>query len=154
MTPAGRHKTGRSLVTDVMTGDSNGASIVRFAQARIVTADVSRLARFYEEVLGVSATGSDEYVELRTAGVALAICSQRAMDMYGARAAVPASNRSVVLDFEVQDVDAERHRLASLVPSFVLEPTTQPWGNRSALLRDPDGNLINLFSLAASRAPR
>jgi uncharacterized glyoxalase superfamily protein PhnB len=74
--------------------------------------------------------------------------------MYGARAALPASNRSVVLDFEVRDVDAERDRLASLVPSFVLEPTTQPWGNRSALLRDPDGNLINLFSLVASHVRR
>jgi catechol 2,3-dioxygenase-like lactoylglutathione lyase family enzyme len=29
---------------------------------------------------------------------------------------------------------------------FVQEPTTMPWGNRSVLLRDPDGNLINLFT--------
>jgi len=26
-------------------------------------------------------------------------------------------------------------------------PTTlMPWGNRSLLLRDPDGNLVNIFS--------
>ncbi|MDX6235491.1 MAG: hypothetical protein QOG10_306, partial [Kribbellaceae bacterium] len=29
---------------------------------------------------------------------------------------------------------------------FVQEPTTMPWGNRSVLLRDPDGNLVNLFT--------
>jgi uncharacterized glyoxalase superfamily protein PhnB len=119
---------------------------VRLAQARIVTADVARLSRFYENILEVSAAGSDEYVELRTAGATLAISSQRAMDLYGARAAVPAENRSVILDFEVSDVDATRRRLADLVESFVLEPTTQPWGNRSMLFRDPDGNLINFFS--------
>jgi predicted enzyme related to lactoylglutathione lyase len=119
---------------------------VRLAQARIVTSDVARLSRFYESVLGVSAAGSDEYVELRTAGATLAISSQRAMDLYGARAAVPAENRSVILDFEVSDVDATRRRLTDLVESFVLEPTTQPWGNRSMLFRDPDGNLINFFA--------
>jgi uncharacterized glyoxalase superfamily protein PhnB len=29
---------------------------------------------------------------------------------------------------------------------YVIAPTNQPWGNRSMLLRDPDGNLINIFS--------
>ncbi|WP_331460662.1 VOC family protein [Arthrobacter sp. zg-Y750] len=28
----------------------------------------------------------------------------------------------------------------------MLEPATMPWGNRSTLFRDPDGNLVNLFS--------
>ena len=120
---------------------------MRFDQARIVTADVPRLARFYEELLNASATGSEEYVELRTTGATLAICSQRAMNMCGAGTAVSGENRSVVFDFRVDDVDAERRRLDALVHAFVLEPTTQPWGNRSMLFRDPDGNLINVFSL-------
>jgi uncharacterized glyoxalase superfamily protein PhnB len=119
---------------------------VRLAQARIVTSDVARLAQFYESILDVSPVGSEEYVELRTRGATLAISSQRAMEPYGARAAVPAQNRSMILDFEVRDVDAARRRLARFVDSFVLEPTTQPWGNRSMLFRDPDGNLINFFS--------
>ena len=28
----------------------------------------------------------------------------------------------------------------------VQAPTTMPWGNRSLLLRDPDGALVNLFT--------
>jgi len=28
----------------------------------------------------------------------------------------------------------------------VLEPTDMPWGNRSVILRDPDGGLVNLFT--------
>jgi catechol 2,3-dioxygenase-like lactoylglutathione lyase family enzyme len=43
-------------------------------------------------------------------------------------------------------VDRQFARLRGLGVEFVLEPTTQPWGNRSALFRDPDGNLVNLFA--------
>jgi hypothetical protein len=31
--------------------------------------------------------------------------------------------------------------LRPVLEDWVLEPTTMPWGNRSALVRDPDGNL-------------
>ena len=120
---------------------------MKLAQARIVTTSVPRLARFYENILGTPARGSEEYVELSTRGAAIAISSQRAMDMYAAGAAVPASNHSLVLDFEVEDVDAEWRRLQRAVRVFVLEPTTQPWGNRSMLFRDPDGTLINFYSI-------
>jgi uncharacterized glyoxalase superfamily protein PhnB len=71
------------------------------------------------------------------------------IDLHSAGAATARSNRSMILDFEVADVDREHARLQSLVDKFVLEPTTQPWGNRSMLFRDPDGNLINFFSAAA-----
>jgi hypothetical protein len=29
---------------------------------------------------------------------------------------------------------------------IVQEPTTMPWGNRSLLVRDPDGSLVNFFT--------
>ena len=43
----------------------------------------------------------------------------------------------------------ERLRLKEIVKAWVLEPTDQPWGNRSMLFRDPDGNLINLYARIA-----
>ncbi len=119
---------------------------MRLAQARIVTADVPRLARFYETVLRAAAAGSEEYVELRAGGARLALSSQHAVNIYCRCAAVPCQNRSLILDFEVEDVDEERRRLGDTVGRMVLEPTTQPWGTRSMLFRDPDGNLINVFS--------
>lgn len=119
---------------------------MRLAQARLVTADVQALSRFYESVLGVAAIGSEDYIEFRGPGSALAISSKRSVDLFNAGAAEPAANRSVILDFQVDDVDQERARLAALVEQFVLEPTDQPWGSRSMLFRDPDGNLINFFS--------
>ena len=29
---------------------------------------------------------------------------------------------------------------------YVMPPADMPWGNRSMLLRDPDGNVINIFA--------
>ena len=123
---------------------------MKFSSLRIVTKDVPALAAFYENLTGASPGGPPEYrsdyVEFQTSGAILAICSQRSVDMQNAGATSPASNRSAILEFEVEDVDAERSRLGPVVKEWVLEPTTQPWGNRSMLFRDPDGNLINLFT--------
>jgi uncharacterized glyoxalase superfamily protein PhnB len=119
---------------------------MRLVQARIVTANVPRLARFYEGLLGTAAPGSDEYVELQVQGARLAISSQCAMEVCGAIRDGHVVNHSVVLEFQVADVDAEHRRLAGSIPRFVLAPATQPWGERSMLFRDPDGNLISFFS--------
>jgi catechol 2,3-dioxygenase-like lactoylglutathione lyase family enzyme len=124
---------------------------MKLAHARIVTNDVSGLTRFYKEVTGMAPVGDDRYVEFSAPGLTLAISSQQMIDLHSAGATTPEANRSVILDFEVEDVDAERVRLQNIVSEFVLEPTTQPWGNRSMLFRDPDGNLINFFA-PASRA--
>ena len=121
-------------------------SVIKLAKVHIVTVDVPALARFYEAVVGAAAVGSDEYVELRIDGGTLALCSRRAVSVCGARAVTAARNGSMILDFEVNDVDASRYALKNVVSEFVLEPTTAPWGNRMMLFRDPDGNLISFFS--------
>ena len=119
---------------------------MKLAHARIVTNDVPGLTRFYQAVTGITPHGDDRYVEFHAPALTLAISSQTTIDRHSARATTPAANRSVILDFEVEDVDEERVRLQPIVQEFVLEPTTQPWGNRSMLFRDPDGNLINVFA--------
>jgi len=121
---------------------------MKFAHARIITEDVPGLVRFYRELTEMTPVGDGRYAELRGPQLSLAISSQRMIDLHSAGAATARSNRSMILDFEVADVDREHARLQSLVDKFVLEPTTQPWGNRSMLFRDPDGNLINFFSTA------
>ena len=57
----------------------------------------------------------------------------------------------MILEFEVGDVDAEQARLQTVVKEWVLKPTTQAWGNRSMLFRDPDGNLINFYTPQSGR---
>lgn len=66
--------------------------------------------------------------------------------LFGAGSAEPAANRSAIVEFIVDDVDAEYERLREQLTEVVTEPTTMPWGNRALLFRDPDGNLVNLFT--------
>jgi uncharacterized glyoxalase superfamily protein PhnB len=120
---------------------------MKLAFTRIVTKDVAALTKFYCDITGIAPRILHEaYVEFPAAGSSLAISSQTTMDSHGARAASAASNRSVVLDFQVDDVDREHARIRELVTDIVLEPTNQPWGNRSMMFRDPDGNLINFYA--------
>jgi catechol 2,3-dioxygenase-like lactoylglutathione lyase family enzyme len=122
---------------------------VHLASIRIITADVDRLVLFYEAVTGLAATRyTPDFAEIRTAGATLAIGSTRTLALFGGDAvAEAAANRSAMIEFRVGDVDAEHARLASGVDVSVVQlPTTMPWGNRSLLLRDPDGTLVNLFT--------
>ena len=119
---------------------------MKLVHARIVTDDVPRLTRFYEAVTATAPIGDDRYVEFHAEELRLAISSQRVLEAQYRGATRSADNRSMILDFEVEDVDKEYARLKTLVGTFVLEPTDQPWGNRAALFRDPDGNLINLYA--------
>jgi len=89
------------------------------------------------------------FAELRTGGATLAIGSTATVAMLADRAPRAASNSSVIIELLVGDVDAEFARLRPQLRDVVLEPTTMPWGNRSTLFRDPDGNLVNLFSRPA-----
>lgn len=43
-------------------------------------------------------------------------------------------------------VDAEYERVISLGATPVLEPTTEPWGQRTCYIADPEGNLIEIGS--------
>jgi uncharacterized glyoxalase superfamily protein PhnB len=109
------------------------------------------LAKFYgtvTQVAPVAPFGSGTYFEIRTpGGRVLAISDEASTAKYSASSAVAAQNHTSVLEFEVKDIDAERRRLDGVVKTWVMEPYTAPWGNRTMLFRDPDGNLINIYAV-------
>ncbi|NDK23845.1 VOC family protein [Streptomyces sp. TR1341] len=118
-----------------------------FVSIRVITGDVARLVAFYERALGVRAEwATEDFAELRPAGATLAIAGTRTVPLFAPGSARPADNHSVITEFLVDDVDRVHQDLSGFVTEFVTEPTTMPWGNRSLLLRDPDGNLVNFFT--------
>ncbi|WP_091020983.1 MULTISPECIES: VOC family protein [Paenibacillus] len=120
---------------------------MNFASVRIITDDVDRLVEFYEKIMGVSAERpAPVFAELVMPSCTLAIGHSQTVQLFGAGSAVAANNRTVIIEFHVHDVDAEYERLKPFVDEWVKEPTTMPWGNRAVLFRDPDGNLVNLFT--------
>jgi predicted enzyme related to lactoylglutathione lyase len=118
-----------------------------FVSIRIITDDVARLAGFYERATGVQASWANEdFAELRVGSATLAIASTRTVPLFAPGAARPAHNSTVIIEFLVDDVDGVHKNLIGFVEDVVKEPTTMPWGNRSLLFRDPDGNLVNFFT--------
>ncbi|MEU9179867.1 VOC family protein [Streptomyces sp. NPDC048550] len=118
-----------------------------FVSIRIITGDVARLVDFYERATGVEADWSTEdFAELRTTSATLAIAGTRTVPLFAPGAARPADNHSVIVEFLVDDVDHVHQNLTGSTEDLVQAPTTMPWGNRSLLLRDPDGNLVNFFT--------
>jgi predicted enzyme related to lactoylglutathione lyase len=118
-----------------------------FVSIRIITGDVARLVAFYERVTGVAAEwATEDFAELRTPHGTLAIAGTRTVPLFAPGSSRPADNHSVITEFLVEDVDRVRRNLTGFVNDVVTEPTTMPWGNRSLLFRDPDGNLVNFFT--------
>ncbi len=120
---------------------------MKFASVRVVTSDVERLIEFYQRLSGIEALRlADGFAEMRFAGATLAISSEHLIKLFNVGAATAAANRSAIFEFEVEDVDAVLERMNGFGTQVVMPTTLMPWGNRSLLLRDPDGNLVNVFS--------
>lgn len=121
--------------------------IMNIVSVRIITADIKRLVQFFEKVTLIKAKWSTEdFAELRTSSFTLAIGSTKTLAFFGAGVAEPAANKSAIIEFLVDNVDEVYQRIKDFIGEVVQEPTTMPWGNRSLLFRDPDGNLINFFT--------
>ena len=130
---------------------------MKLASIRIITANVSSLVTFYEHVTGIPLVQyTPDFAELQTKGATLAIGSTNTLQVFGGDdVAQAAQNRSAIIEFQVDDVDKDYERLTDyLQNSMVQKPTTMPWGNRSLLFRDPDGNLVNLFTPVKPEAIR
>lgn len=124
-----------------------------FVSIRLITDDMPRLVAFYERATVTSATWSNaDFAEITTVGGTLAIGSTRTVLLFAPGSARPADNRTAIIEFLVDDVDSRYEQLAPWGDELVTRPTTMPWGNRSLLFRDPDGNLVNFFTPVTDEA--
>ena len=117
------------------------------ASVRMITDDLERVVRFYEQVTGTEAVRyTPVFAELILPSCTLAIGHTDTTQLFGADSARPADNHTAIIEFLTADVAADHARIRDTVDDLVAEPTTMPWGNRSLLFRDPDGNLANVFT--------
>jgi catechol 2,3-dioxygenase-like lactoylglutathione lyase family enzyme len=120
----------------------------------LITNDVKRLTAFYQHILDTKPNVTGEnYVEFRTGAGILAIFAADAQEKYIPGSAKAGQNSSAVLEFRVDDVDAQYAALHDFVKTWVKPPTNQPWGTRSIYFRDPDGNLIDFFAPVGTGSP-
>jgi catechol 2,3-dioxygenase-like lactoylglutathione lyase family enzyme len=137
------HRLGGGFETDAR---------MKLTYACVLTGAIERLADFYTVVLQTRPTWTGAYAEYATEPGIFCLWSLDAFaEVTGQQSLPTPAGGSVMLEFEVGDVDAEYARLRQLAETgleieFVLPPTTMAWGNRSIYVRDPDGNLVNLFT--------
>jgi uncharacterized glyoxalase superfamily protein PhnB len=118
---------------------------MKLASTRLIAADIKAMVAFYEMVTGRPAEWlAPVFAEIVTPAATLAIGSAETVALFREGSAEPKANRTAVVEFMVDDVDAEFVRLKDKV-EVVHEPKLMPWGNRTVLLRDPEGTAVALF---------
>jgi uncharacterized glyoxalase superfamily protein PhnB len=119
---------------------------MQFASTRLVAADIKAMVSFYEMVTGQPAEWlAPVFAEIVTPSATLAIGSVETVALFKEGSAEPAANRTAIIEFRVEDVDAEFARLKDEV-EVVQEPKLMPWGNRAAQFRDPEGTLVGMYT--------
>jgi len=121
---------------------------------RLLVTHFAECFRFYRDVIGLTVlwgTETDTYGSFAgmNKGVPnLAIFDRRSMAQAIGTDHLPVDTTGqdrTMLIIGVDDVDAEVTKLVGLGVKIINGPLNRPdWGMRSAYLRDPDGNLIEL----------
>ncbi|HUL27886.1 MAG TPA: VOC family protein [Streptosporangiaceae bacterium] len=121
------------------------------ALVNLYTRDIEAGLRFYRDLLGFVETfrtpldGTPEHVELRLDGFTIGLGTvEAARRVHGVEAA-PGSP-AMVLVVWTDDVDQAYQELMAAGVSTVQPPHDTGNSNRNALLRDPDGNLVEIVA--------
>lgn len=122
----------------------------RFNGICIITRDVDRLGSFYNNLLHVEMQRDGDNIAFESEGAQLSIFSSQGMERMVPGCMESTGCGNFTIDFEVENIDQEYEHLTHLGIPCVKPPITYPWGRRSAWFRDPDDNLVNLFSRSGS----
>jgi lactoylglutathione lyase len=115
----------------------------------LYTNDIDAGIRFYQDLLGFEETfrtpaeGVPTHVELRLAGFVVGLGTvEAAREVHGVEASPGSPAMTLVV--WTDDVDRSYERLTAAGVPALQAPHDAGNGNRSALLRDPDGNLVEI----------
>ncbi|MGQ5259568.1 VOC family protein [Micromonospora sp. ZYX-F-536] len=121
------------------------------ALVNLYTSDIEAGIRFYRDLLGFTETfrtpteGVPEHVELRLGGFTVGLGTVEAARRAHGVTAEP-GRPAMALVVWTHDVDAAFERLVAAGVPAIQPPHDAGNGNRNALLRDPDGNLVEIVA--------
>jgi catechol 2,3-dioxygenase-like lactoylglutathione lyase family enzyme len=123
----------------------------KYAYTRLLVSNFKACFLFYRDVMGFQATygtENDTYADFNTGGVSIALFDRLEMSKAVGTSHLPGDANTqdrVCLIFAVEDVDAACQQLKTQGIPLTASPSDHPdWGIRSAYVRDPDGNLIEI----------
>lgn len=116
--------------------------------------DMRTMVAFYRDVLGMQTNWNGEAnAELTANGTRLIFYGRVDFEnMVAHPFSYPQGlNGTMEIAFDLPnrpDVDSEYRRLIAAGAASVLEPTDEPWGQRTCYIADPEGNLLEFGSFA------
>lgn len=119
----------------------------------LFTTDNQKMVDFYCDIFGfeTSWNGIDIDVEMHLDSMRILLFPRIDIEgMLSKKLSYPSGlNGTMELSFDVPtfaDVDKEFDRAVSLGAKPIFEPTTEPWGQRTCYIADPEENLIEISS--------
>jgi catechol 2,3-dioxygenase-like lactoylglutathione lyase family enzyme len=128
---------------------------MKFSNVRLLVKDYKKCFKFYTEQLGLEPAWGDVegcYASFKVAegieGFAIFVSDFMAQAVGNAEKTQPTGYREKSLvSFEVENVDETYQAFSAKGIKFINQPTDMPdWGMRVVHLRDPEENLIELFT--------
>lgn len=128
---------------------------MKFNNVRLLVKNFKECFKFYTEQLGLEPAWGDEndcYASFKVAdgieGFALFVSDFMAPAVGNTEKEQPSGYREkMMISFEVENVDETYQKLLEKGVVFINEPTDMSdWGMRVVHLRDPEENLIELFT--------
>lgn len=131
-----------------------------YSFTRLLVRDFAANYRFYRDVMGFTVAFGEEhdvYADFKTGEVTIALFDRGAMAEAIGTTDLPSTatvQDSVALCFAVENVDAACADLRAKGVTLVTEPQDRSeWMIRTAHFRDPEGNLLEVFSTIAETSP-
>ena len=128
---------------------------MKFSNVRLLVKDYKKCFKFYTEKLGFEPAWGDVdgcYASFKVAdgieGFAIFVSDFMAPAIGNTDKAQPSDCREkLMVSFEVSNVDESYQSLMAKGISFINQPTDMlDWGMRTVHFRDPEENLIELFT--------
>jgi catechol 2,3-dioxygenase-like lactoylglutathione lyase family enzyme len=126
---------------------------LKFDAVGLFVTDMAKMVSFYRDVLGMKTewNGKEPNAELEADGFRLIMFGRDDFEkMTSRKYAYPNGiNGTMELAYEAESfpaVDTEFERVVRMGATPVMPPTTEPWGQRTCYVADPDGNLVEIGS--------
>lgn len=115
--------------------------------------DLHRMVAFYRDVLGFEITwdGQGAYAEFKHEGIRFSMFERAQLPGLLGQAPTYPSGLNGTFELAIDlptsaDVEREFDRIVKAGAQSIYTPRDEPWGMRSSMIADPEGNLIEIGS--------